>query len=627
MCGIAGFVNFDHHTAAEELIGAMNRVQAHRGPDGAGFFIDDRAALGHRRLAIIDLEGGIQPMSNEDGSLHLVFNGEIYNHRELRARLETSGHRFRTGSDTEVILHLYEECGADAPAALCGMFAFALWDSRKRMLLLGRDRAGQKPLVYFRKGRTLVFASEINALREHPDFPEEWDARAVGDFLSLQYVPSPDCIYREVKKLPPAHTLLFNADSGQIQTACYWQMNVAPKGVWSFPAASQRLRELLTEAVRKRLMAEVPSGAFLSGGLDSAIIATLMTRLRQPERTAAFTIGFADRAYDERSGARLAAHHINRLTGNCLDHQEKVVDPGDFELLRKLVPCYGEPFADASMLPTALLSAFAREQVTVILSGDGADEIFAGYERYLAMRLASRFNRLPEPVRRMFFRLPARFFPDSGERTFSGRLRRLLRMLGAPQCGQYFALLDRCPPALRARIAGERLLQEEAETRRLFRARTAFDVVEQCMEIDFHTYLPGDILPKVDIASMASSLEVRNPFLDHELIEFAATLPSEFKLCGRSRKHLLKHAFADLLPQETIAVRKRGFGVPLASWLRGRWQEPALAALWDSPLPDSGWIDPKGLQTLWNEHQQGRRDHSYLLWSLLILALFMQKRS
>ncbi len=627
MCAIAGFVNFDHRAAAEQIIGAMNRVQRHRGPDGDGVFIDDRAALGHRRLAIIDLAGGAQPMTNEDGTLHLVFNGEIYNHLELRAWLEAAGHRFRTGSDTEVILHLYEECGAEAPAALCGMFAFALWDSRKRVLLLGRDRAGQKPLVYFRKGRILVFASEINALRKHPDFPDEWDAAAVHDFLSLQYVPSPGCIYREVQKLPPAHTLLFDADSGQARLDCYWQVNLADKSDWSFAAAVQRLRELLTEAVRKRLMAEVPSGAFLSGGLDSAIIATLMTRLRQPERTAAFTIGFADRAYDERSGARLAANHINLLTGNSLDHREKVVDPGDFDLLRKIVPCYGEPFADASMLPTALLSAFAREQVTVILSGDGADEIFAGYERYLAMRFASRFNHLPEAVRRLLFRLPARFLPDAGERTFFGRLRRLMMMLGASENGQYFSLLDRCPPALRARIAGERLRQADAETARLFCTRTAPDAVAQCMEIDFHTYLPGDILPKVDIASMASSLEVRNPFLDHEVIEFAATLPPEFKLHGRSRKHLLKHAFADLLPPETVAARKRGFGIPLAAWLRGRWQEPARTALWESPLPGSGWIDPRGMQELWEEHQQGRRDHSYLLWSLLVLALFMEKRS
>lgn len=621
MCSIAGIVNFADRDQALRQLEAMNRAMLHRGPDGGGFFADDTAALGHRRLSIIGLATGGQPMGNEDGSIQVVFNGEIYNHLELRARLEARGHVFKTASDTEVLVHLYEECGEDFVPQLAGMFSFALWDSRHRRLFAARDRAGQKPFLYFVHGKKLVFASEFAALESLPDFPGELDPAAIGDFLSLQYIPVEKSVYHEVKKLAPGCQLSFDAASGELKTRRYWTLDFNTKLDCSFDQAAGEVRRLVTEAVRKRLMSEVPSGVFLSGGLDSAIVAALMTELRLPERTAGFTIGFDDHRYDERDGAADMAREINLRSNGAFDHHVKVVDPGNFELVRKLARHYGEPFADGSMLPTHLLASFAREKVTMALSGDAADEVFAGYERYLAMRFAARFGSL-----RPLFELGAKLVPDRGERTFAGRLRRFSRVAATPAGERYAALLDRCPMELKMRLAGEKLRPHLAPLAG-FNRRTATDAVEQFLEIDFDTYLPGDILVKVDIATMASSLEVRNPFLDHQLVEYAASLPLEFKLCGRSRKHILKAAFADLLPAETLAGRKRGFGIPLASWLRGRWRDVAAELLFEGKLAVSGYFQAEVIEELWREHQSGRRDHSYILWNLVILSLFLDRRA
>ncbi len=626
MCGIAGFVNYDQRDNVKEIIHAMNDAMRHRGPDGEGIYMDRLAVLGHRRLSIIDLTGGAQPMSNEDSTLHLVCNGEIYNHLELRDRLERSGHRFRTHSDSEVIIHLYEDYGSKTAEMLCGMFAFALWDSRKQLLVMSRDRVGQKPLVYTLRNRSLVFASEINALRRHPSFSNELNADAIGDFLALQYIPFPNCIYADVKKLPPAHTLLFDSNTGKLEIFQYWNINYTRKMTISLPDASRQLRDLLVKSVHRRLMSDVEIGCFLSGGIDSAIITALVAKMRQPDRTPAFTVGFSDRLYDERYGSRLTAQHINSLTDNSLEYVETVVDASNFELVKKIVSRCGEPFADASILPTSLLSAFAKQKVSVVLSGDGADEIFAGYERYLAIHFASCINRLPATLRRALFNLPQKFLPDSGERTFTGRLRRFLNMLAAPNQQQYLSLLNRCPPALWNKIAGERLLHHTPSESGLQSSYTAaVDAAERCMELDFHTYLPNDILMKVDIASMSESLEVRNPYLDHEVVEFAIQLPLAFKLNGLESKYLLKHTFAELIPSNAGRIRKRGFGIPVASWLRDAWRKPAETTLVESQLINSGWINQEGLHSLWQEHQQGKRDHSYLLWNLLILAIFMQR--
>ena len=629
MCSIAGMTGAAVPEDAAQIVQQMNQCQQHRGPDDSGIARLGAAVLGHRRLSIIDLSGGAQPMTNEDETLTLVFNGEIYNYPELREFLLARNHQFRTRSDTEVILHLYEEYGDQTPEHLAGMFAFALWDAPRQKLLLARDRAGQKPLHYFTTpDGGIVFASELAALRKHPDFPEEMDPDAVSDFLSFQSIPAPRTVYRHVRKLPPAHSLVWQAETGLGTPECYWKLDFSNKCGLTFDQAAEHLQDLVYDAVKRRLMADVPMGVFLSGGMDSAIIAAAAAELRAPERTEAFTIGFAERAYDERSGAALSADFINRHTGGLLDRHEKIVDAGSFDRLDALIRQIGEPFADASILPTAFLSEFARERVTVALSGDAADELFAGYERYLAMRMLEITTMLPEQWRGAFFRKAADLLPDSGERSFAGRLRRLIHLAGEPDHRQYFAVLDRCPPPCKRLLAGD-LLSDAAQrdSCRLFAAAgTAQNRIEQCMETDFHTYLSADILTKVDIASMASSLEVRNPYLDHRIIEFAASLPVTHKVFGSTRKRILGAAFADRIPPEILRGRKRGFGVPVASWLRDRWRKPAEEAILDGAAVQDGWIRKEAAEHLWQEHLSGKRDHSYCLYNLLIFSLFLANR-
>lgn len=630
MCGIAGIIN--HHAAPDidRIIHAMNQAQAHRGPDDSGTYLDDEVALGHRRLSIIDLAGGRQPIFNEDESICIVLNGEIYNYRALRAELEERGHRFRTATDAEVVVHLYEEYDSECLSRLDGMFAFAVYNRRKRRVLLARDRLGKKPLLYFMSGDTLVFASEFSALRCHPAMPREFDHDSISDFLSLQYIPSPNTIYRNVRKLPPAHLLELRCEDGTVSIRSYWHIDYSLKQELSFQDAAHEVRHLVEKAVEKRLMADVPCGVFLSGGLDSSIIAAVMAKLRAPAETDAFTIGFDDPVYDERRRAEEAAASINQLAGGKLRHFEQVVDPCDFTLLEKLLIHYGEPYADASMLPTHLLCRFARERITVALGGDGADEVFSGYERYLAMRYAARIDLFPVAVRRPFFRFLTSLLPDNGERSRTGRFRRMFAALGSSADNRYFNLLNRCPATVKRTLFGERLrgaLQHDSgDTFEAIRwEMTAPDQVERCSEFDLQSYLPGDILTKVDIASMAVGLEVRSPFLDRELVEFAARLPEHYKMPGCSRKHILKAAFADQLPETVRNRSKKGFGVPLAAWLRGAWRESTREALFDGPLITDGYINAKPLTTLWLAHQSGRRDFSYILWNLLILSLFLAR--
>lgn len=632
MCAISGIIN--HHSDREAVVAVMRSMleaQAHRGPDDEGIFCDSEVVLGHRRLSVIDIATGHQPIGSEDGRVIVVLNGEIYNFRELRAGLEARGHRFSTSSDTEVIVHLYEETGSELLALLDGMFAFALYDQRRRKLLLGRDRLGQKPLLYFMDRDTLVFASEFSGLRCHPGIPRELDLNAVSDYLSLQYIPGPGTVYRRVRKLPPGHLLEFNLQDSTLSIRAYWHLmySLKPEHL-SFDDAALELRRLVERAVEKRLVADVPLGVFLSGGIDSTIIASVAARLLAPSQCDAFTIGFAEESYDERAYARIAAGAINRLCGDRLVHHEQVVDPCDFSLLEHLVSRVGEPYADASLLPTALLSRFARSRITVALSGDGADELFSGYERYTAMRISGIFDALPGFLRRALFLVPSLCFADSGERTFSGRLRRLLRLLGDASPDRYFHLIDRCPGAVKSEIFGERMRETlRRDSAELFRALrwelSAGNPVEELSELDVHTYLPDDILTKVDIASMDNALEVRSPFLDREVVEFAARLPQEFKQTWRDRKHILKAAFADILPPELVKRPKLGFGAPVSSWLRGAWREEAEVRIFGSRLFEAGYLRREPLERRWRRHLERRADYGYLFWSLLILSIYFQQ--
>ncbi len=628
MCGIAGIINHHADPDAGKIIRAMTRSMTHRGPDGGGLLVNEEIAFGHRRLAIIDPAGGAQPISSEDGDVTVILNGEIYNYRKLRGDLEARGHKFKTDTDTEVIVHLYEELGGECVAMLDGMFAFAAYNRRTHRVLLARDRFGKKPLLYFMTGDTLVFASEFEALREHPAMPRELDYNSVSDYLSLLYVPSPNTIYRNVRKLPPAHQLELRFNDGTLSIRGYWHIDYSLKENIPFEEAVRELRRLTERSVEKRLMSDVPIGTFLSGGLDSAIITAVAAKLRGDAPTDAFTIGFDERTYDERQSAARSAARITELCDGRLRHHIQVVDPCDFGLLEKLAARFGEPFADASMLPTYLLSRFAREKITVALSGDGADEVFAGYERYLAVRYANRTDLLPGFLRRPVFGLMAGAFPANGERTLSGRLRRFCRSCAAETDRRYFHLLDRCPHPLKQTLFGERLANAAHRNSAEWFESIEWELtsphrIERLAELDLNTYLVNDILPKVDIASMASSLEVRTPFLDRELVEFAAKLPIGYKLHGRSRKHILKRAFADLLPSEVLNRPKRGFGVPVGDWLRGEWRYLAEEAIFDGRLLQDGYFREKPLRTLWTSHQEERCDNSYLLWPLLIFSLFL----
>ena len=628
MCGITGISNHHGIGEAEAVIHAMNDSLRHRGPDDDGFFIDQNVALGHRRLAVISPETGHQPIFNEDGTVVAILNGEIYNHLELRCELQKKGHCFTTESDTEVLVHLYEEFSESFVSQLQGMFAFAVYDCRRHRLLLARDRLGQKPLFYFVSHDMLVFASELSGLLVHPAMEKELDITAISDYLSLLYVPEPLTIYRHVRRLPPACTMTFSIDAPQPVIQSYWQLDFSQKAAHiNFQDASAQLRTLVENAVRKRMLADVPLGVFLSGGLDSAIIAAVAAQIRAPEACDAYTIGFADASYDERTAARATAAAISHLPGMNLHHHELEVAPADFNLLRKLIRHFGQPFADASMLPTFLLSQFTRTGLTVALSGDGADEIFGGYERYIAMRMFHSMQRLPSLPLYMFKAFAA-ILPDSGERTFCGRLRRLSRLFAHTKENAYFSLLNRCPASIRQNIFGPRL-RDTANNALPFaeieKTLTSKDLTERCSELDIHTYMPGDVLTKVDIASMACALEVRSPFLDHELVEFAAALPWDFKLHGNDRKHILKAAFADLLPSEILNRRKRGFGIPLAAWLRTTWRKQAEESLFEGPLISEGFIERKPLIEIWNAHQSRHSDYSYLLWTLLMLSLFLEE--
>ncbi len=623
MCGIAGIVNFDGAPVAEEILRTMTEAMAHRGPDGSGARTFGAVGLGHRRLSIIDVEGGAQPMSNEDGSVWIVFNGEIYNHLELRGELEAKGHLFKTHCDTESIIHLYEELGSQCVKRLNGMFAFALLDLSKRKLLLARDRLGKKPLCYFVDGSSLVFASELRALSLHPAAPREIDPQALHDYLTLQYVPSPSTIYQGVKKLPPAHLLELNLATGRHRVERYWHCDYSRKGRIGFADAARELRGLVEDAVRRRLMSDVPLGAFLSGGLDSSIIVGVMAKLADmPVRT--FTIGFDDPAYDERPYAAAAAKAFG------VEHHEKVVSPADPKLLRRIARHCGEPFADSSILPTYLLCRFARESVAVALGGDGADELFGGYYRYQALHYGRLADFLPLGLRQGLHHALKGVLPSGkGERTRAGKLLRAAKTAASPKESRYLGIISRFDEAAKRAVYGEALadfqpVDTAAYMRALFDDATTDHADETAMEADLTSYLPGDILFKTDIASMANSLELRAPFLDYRIAEFAASLPAHFKHSTLSRKRVLVEAFKDILPPSTLRRRKLGFGVPVGRWLREGWRELARTTLLDGVAVKRGLLDRGTLEKLLDAHQSGREDHSYPLWALLMLELWIE---
>lgn len=636
MCGITGAVWTNEGTPVDRAcLARMTEAIRHRGPDDVGEYVAETrierapesaagVALGFRRLAIIDLASGNQPLSNEDGTIWISFNGEIYNYRALRRRLEGAGHVFRTQGDAETIVHLYEDEGTDCFRHLEGMFAIAIWDGRRRQLTLARDRLGKKPLVYRHERGRLLFASELKSLMQVPGAPREIDPTALDDYLTYQYVPHPKTIWRGYHKLPPGHFAVYRDD--RLAVAPYWRPDFSREIVR--PAADYRaeLREKLTAAVEKRLQADVPLGAFLSGGIDSSIVVGLMSRLtKEPTRT--FSIGFPVPEYDETHYARQVAERFGTV------HREFRVEPDGLSILPKLVWHYDEPFSDSSAIPTYYVSQLTRQHVTVALTGDGGDELFAGYERYRATRIGAYYDRLPGWARRalagrFWNRLPSR----GGERAWARRFQRLFTALARPRDRRYLDLVCIFNEGRRAELYSDAFrasLEPDGDPFEFLREACSRsggrDEVTTVSLADLVTYLPCDLMTKVDIASMAHGLECRQPFLDHHVVELAAAMPVGLKLRGAHGKRILTETFADLLPPAIVKRRKMGFGVPLRRWFRDELAGFTREILLDRQTLERGWFQQEVTRRLVEEHQSGRVDHSYRLWSLLFFELWQRE--
>jgi asparagine synthase (glutamine-hydrolysing) len=617
MCGIAGYVD-SHSPASKSLISDLCKTIAHRGPDDEGILVDGRVALGHRRLSIIDVSGGGQPLGNEDGTVQIIFNGEIYNYLEIREELVAKGHRFQTHSDTEVLVHLYEEEGERLAERLNGMFAFAIWDRRNGRILLARDRFGKKPLYYSTEqpGIALCFASELKALAALPRFEAAVRPESVADYLALGYVPDPHTIYRSVKKLPPSHTLLWGPEGVRLRR--YWTPEFDPHPSMNFDAAREELAHLAADSVRCRLMSEVPLGGFLSGGIDSSAVVALMAQ-QSSQAVKSFSIGFTDTRFDETQYARMVASRYQT------QHQEEVVSPSIGEMLNVLVKHYDEPFADSSAVPTLYLSRMTRRHVTVALSGDGADEIFGGYRRYrLALAENAARQYMPRWFRRSAVAAMAGVYPkmDWAPQVFRAKttLRGISQDLGeayfATMSGFGFGLLDRVlSPELQRGLNGYSPREDFVARFEKYRHLSA---LQQLQAVDLETYLPGDILVKVDRATMAYSLESRAPWLDYRMGQLAGRMPSDFKIRGGSGKFIFKEAMKPHLPAEIFTRRKMGFSVPLASWFRTSLKpvvesivlQPEMEHLFNVPL----------VRGLYQTHLSGIRDYSRELWTVLMLA-------
>jgi asparagine synthase (glutamine-hydrolysing) len=627
MCGIAGV--FDLRAPGEiapDLLHRMTRVLGHRGPDGEGFHHGPGIGLGFRRLAIIDLAGGDQPIYNEDRTVCVVFNGELYNFQPLRAELLALGHAFRTRSDTEVIVHAWEEWGERALDRFNGMFAFALWDARCERLFLARDRLGEKPLYYslLADGR-LIFASELKALLLCPELERRLDPQAVEDFFAFGYVPDPRSIYQGVRKLPPGHCLSVRRGAPPPAPRCYWDVQFADGVPIRREEAEEELIARLREAVRMRMIADVPLGAFLSGGVDSSGVVAMMAGLT-PQAVSTFSISFGAKGWDESAYAA----QIARRYGT--DHHVKAVDPDSFDILDRLATIYDEPFGDSSAIPTLRVCAAAREHVTVALSGDGGDEVFAGYRRYRWHCLEERVRRLVAgPVRRPLFGLLGALYPKLDRAPRPLRAKTAFQELAGDGVAAYFSSVSVCNDRLRRQIFSPGLRRDlqgyaAAETlARHLRSSGSQDPLAQVQYADLKTYLPGDILTKVDRASMANSLEVRVPLLDHTLVEWAARLPPDLKLRRNHGKRILKSALRPHVPPDILYRPKQGFAVPLAKWLRGPLRHRVRERLSGALLGESGLFEMAAVARLLDQNESGRRDHSAALWSLLMFEAFLRQ--
>ena len=620
MCGIAGQARADQGGVEEALLHRMCAALEHRGPDSRGVYVEAGVGLGIQRLRVIDLNTGDQPLFSEDGTVVVVLNGEIYNFRELRSELVRSGHRFATKGDTESIVHAYEEHGLGFVERLQGMFALALWDRRRRRLVLARDRPGKKPLFYCERDGVLSFASELPALLQDANVEHDLDYRALDAYLAYRYVPAPLSAFRAVRKLPPGSTLVF--EDGCVTIEKYWQLDFSRKRPDEPRAQTlEALRDQLARAVRKRMISDVPLGAFLSGGVDSAAVVALMAQQSSvPVKT--FSIGFRNSELDELPLARQVAERFGT------DHHELVVEPSAIESLPTIVGHHGEPFADATSIPSLYLAEMARRHVTVALNGDGGDELFAGYTRYVANAVAGNVDRLP-PRLRGAISVAAMALPPSGRvNSLRSRLRRLGETLPMNPLSRYTHYMTALQGLRRERLYTDdfRALVEPSVVPEIlgepWRASSANCLVDRMLDVDTQSYLPDDLLAKVDIATMAHSLEARSPFLDHEVMEFAASLPQALKLHYGAKKVGLREAMRGYVPDAILDAPKRGFQPPLADWLRGELRELAGDALLDGTARGRGFFRTEEVQRLLREHGARTHDHSQGIWTLLVFELW-----
>ena len=623
MCGIAGFTRFHHQYGDASLLEKMGEAIAHRGPDAHGVYLDDSIGLCHRRLSILDLsEAGTQPMYSNDGNVVLVFNGEIYNFLELKAEISSDEYEFKTKTDTEVILALYQKEGEGFVKKLNGMFAIALWDKSKSRLILARDRLGKKPLYYWQDEGDLVFASELKSIFEIESFKKEIRLDAVYDFFAYQYVPDPKTIFKHVYKLEPAHYMVF--EEGRERKECYWQLNFEVNQFETEQELETKLDRIIRDCTKHRMISDVPLGAFLSGGVDSSGIVAMMSQENDKAVTTC-SIGFDDEKYNEVEFARIVANQYQS------DHHEFFIRQNMLDDLDEIVGYFDEPFADPSLVPTYHVSKLARQQVTVALAGDGGDELFAGYEKYTNDDRENKLKRyFPSLLRTLVFAPLGKVLMGSSNNTFK-RAGSLLSSIGSsPSRGFYIS------NSQMSDVVWEKIVKTEVKkalsgyhpsqiTEHHYNEAQTKDHLSKILYTDLKTYLPGDILVKVDRMSMAHSLEVRAPLLDYTLAEFATSIPSDFKYRDGEKKYILKNTFKKLLPDEILYRKKMGFAVPLASWFREDLKDKAYQLLFYSSSGLCDYFNIEAIRELWEQHQEEKLDHSAVLWSMTIFQLWWNR--
>lgn len=627
MCGITGWVNLGQSNSTnhtEAVLHSMCETIVHRGPDSEGIWMDDTVALGMRRLSIIDLHTGDQPVYSEDKSIVVMMNGELYNYREVKAELEKRGHKFVTQTDTEIVPHLYQEYGDDFVDHINGMFAISLWDTRKKRLVFARDRFGEKPLYYGVFDDKLIYASEPKALLAHPSVTAELDTDSLRQYLSFDYVPAPRSIYKGISKLPAAH--IMTVENGEIKTRRYWNLSFSKNGhTASIEKAATELRDLFSDAVRMRLVADVPLGILLSGGVDSSTIAAFATQ-HATEMVKTFSIGFSENSFDESRYAREVASHLGT------DHYEEMLSvekAGD--LISEIGTWLDEPLSDGSLIPTYLLARFVRKHVTVALGGDGGDELFAGYPMYFGHKVASAYSSIPQFVRSGLIEPVVQRLPVSTKNlSFEYRAKRFVKSAKCDAIQRHHSWFGSFTADEQKSLLTENVLARTngdiyAGPRNLLGICDARDEIERMQYLDMNFYMAEDILTKVDRASMAVSLETRAPFLDPRIGQFAASLPLEYKLRGSKGKYILKKSVEGLLPKTILHRSKKGFGIPIADWLKGRLN-PLMHDLLASPrLKDQGLFEADHVQTLIREHEKGVASHHKQLWTLLVFQLWYDK--